>query len=33
MIGINLDRIEEEFLQAFLRDGGVPPVSVIIAGR
>ncbi len=28
---IDLDRIEGEFLQAFIRDGGVEPVSAIVA--
>lgn len=32
MGGIDLDRIEGEFLQAFLRDGDVSPVSIIVAG-
>ena len=31
-MGIDLRRIEGEFLQAFLRDGGMEPVSKIIAG-
>jgi len=29
---IDLGRIEGEFLQTFLRDGGVPPISIIVAG-
>ncbi len=29
---IDLDRIEGEFLQAFLRDGGVEPISIVVAG-
>jgi len=32
MSRIDLERIEGEFLQAFLRDGNVEPVSVVVAG-
>lgn len=32
MLMVDLDRIEGEFLEAFIRDGGVEPVCVIFAG-